>query len=348
MEFLHGGDRYRHKVDYDFSANINPLGMPNASILAAKRGVTLSVHYPDYLGEELCNALSQKEQVPSRNILLGNGCAELIWLLSYALKPTQALLPAPTFQEYESCLRNVSCNISYYPLQADHLFRIDESILSDISGADILFLCNPNNPTGVITNRRLLLQIAEKCQECNTILVIDECFIEFVEDYQEISMVPFLQEYSNLIILKAFTKFYGMPGLRLGYALTYNKVLLENMRGCMQPWNTSIPAQMAGLAALEDTEYRKATYQLMGEERSFLLQEMKKGLTEHIYGSEGNFIFFKADPALQEKLLAKHIFIRDCSNFSNLTLGYYRIAIRSHCENVHLIEVWRKCGVWQR
>lgn len=343
MEFSHGGDIYRYDVQYDFSANINPLGMPKECVAAAKKGVDLSFCYPDYAGEELCEAICKHEQVKKENIILGNGAAELIYAFSAGVRPSKALLLAPTFSEYSESLLAMGCEIDYYNLSEGNQFQLDTGVLKKITrDIDVMFLCNPNNPTGQIGERNLLLQIANKCKECRTLLLMDECFLDFVEEKEEISLIPYLLGYDNLVVLKAFTKIYGMPGLRLGYALSSNEHLLGKMKACLQPWNTSIPAQMAGIAALEAHQYLEHTYRIIKEERNYLLEKLKNGLAEEIYGSSANYIFFKAEIGLKEKLLQEKILIRDCSNYKNLEQGYYRIAIRTHLENKQLIAAWKK------
>ena len=161
-------------------------------------------------------------------------------------------------------------------------------------------------------------------------------------------MLGKLQKYSHLIVLRAFTKIYGMPGLRLGYACSGSRKLLEGMKVSMQPWNTSIPAQMAGLAILKaDGGYLLKTKEILEKEREYLTKELSGGLAEKVYPSEANFIFFKSRKGLQELLLKEKILIRDCSNFENLTEGYFRIGIRTHEENQELIRRWKGAAGWQ-
>lgn len=340
---VHGGDIYRNQVDYDFSVNINPLGMPPESILAAQDAVRHAGSYPDWRGEALCHEIAAFEGVKEEQVLLGNGAAELIYCMVHTLRPDCGMVTEPSFQEYESALRSVGAKLLGWKLKEVEDFALKEDILEAITeDVDVLFLCNPHNPTGQLTGKALLERIAEKCEQTGTWFCLDECFLPFLEEEGEYTLKTELERFPHLIILRAFTKIYGMPGLRLGYGLTASKQLLVRMRGCLQPWNTSLPAQMAGIAALKDAEYLKQTYSLIREEKQFLIKELSGGIVRKIYPSGANFIFFKAQEGLKERLLKEGVLIRDCGNYRNLEPGYYRIGIRTHEENMELIKRWKE------
>lgn len=344
MSYFHGGDIYRNTVEYDFSVNINPLGMPKESIRAAQEGVLLSDHYPDYKGEKLCNAIAFKESVKSEQIILGNGAAELIYSLCYAVNPIRGLIAVPCFLEYEEAIKRAGGIIDFYPLKEEYNFRLGEDFIDYITkDIDIVFLCNPNNPTGNIIDKNLLEKIAVKCESTNTYFCIDECFLPFLYNKNEITFKNRIEEFPHLIVLRAFTKIYAMAGLRLGYALSSNEELLKNIRSTMQPWNTSIPSQMAGIEALKDNEYIERTLRLISDEKKYLVDELSNGLTDKIYDSSANYIFFKAERNLKELLLKQKILIRSCGNYRNLTDNFYRIGIRTHSENTELIKRWKAC-----
>lgn len=340
---VHGGDCYRNQIEYDFSININPLGMPRECLEAAFWGICLSGRYPDDTGEELCMAIARKEGIKRENILLGNGAAELIYALCYCLRPGKALVAAPCFQEYENALLAAGGKMVYYPLKEENDFRLEEGFLSAITREmEIVFLCNPCNPTGLLIDQELLYKIALKCEQTGAWLCVDECFLPFLKRERKLSLLEKLQEFPHLIVLRAFTKIYGMPGLRLGYACSGNHKLLEKMRCTLQPWNTSIPAQMAGVAALRaDEAYLEETRTLIEEERKYLMGMLPGELAQKVYPSEANFILFKSRKDLQRLLLEKKILIRDCSNFENLSEGFFRIGIRTHEENQELIHRWK-------
>lgn len=346
MEFQHGGDIYRNKIEYDFSTNINPLGMPKGCVEAVIHAASHIGEYPDNRGEVLCRAIAAAENVKEVQVILGNGAAELIYTFCYALRPRRAIALAPTFSEYESAVFAAGGNMEFWNLEAGDGFQLRNFGKIDLDTAlkdiDVIFLCNPNNPTGAVMQKSHLLAIAGKCEITNTYLCVDECFLPFLEKEKEYTMKHDLEAFSHLLVLRAFTKMYAMPGLRLGYALTANQQLLKRMRDCLPPWNTSVAAQAAGVEALKDAEFVKRTRFIIREEKMYLTEELQKGLAKEIYTSEANFIFFRSRPDLQKRLLEKGVLIRDCSNHRNLREGYFRIAVRSHAENEELIRRWRE------
>lgn len=349
LEYTHGGDIYRRQIEYDFSVNINPLGMPERSLSAACEGVHKAGSYPDYRGEKLCLAIGEAQDVPSGQVLLGNGAAELIYALCQALRPRKALCIAPTFSEYEAAVKSAGGETEYFVLEERGEFALSgetgDKLLKRITPeTNIFFFCNPNNPTGFLTDRNMLLAFAKRCEETGTWFCVDECFLPFVREEAEYTMKRFLAQFPHMLVLGAFTKIYAMPGLRLGYVLCANEQLLKSMRLVLQPWNTSVPAQLAGAAALEDREYLERTYLLMERERAYLLEELQKGIAEKIYPPSANFIFFRSRRNLKEGLEQEKILIRDCSDFPALTggQGYFRIGIRTHEENEELVRRARK------
>lgn len=337
--FVHGGDCYRNRVEYDFSINVNPLGMPEESRRAAMEGIMLSDRYPDYKGEELRNALAEAEGVRAEHILLGNGAAELIYGLCHAVKPKRSLIAVPSFQEYEAAVLSSGGETVYFVSEEKEDFKLSRKILSLITKEiQLLFLCNPGNPTGSLISKALLEEIARRCLETGTWFCLDECFLPFLEKEEELTLKHELMRFPNMIILRAFTKIYGMPGLRLGYGLTAGEELIEKMLQVLPPWNTSLPAQMAGVAALQDREYLKRTRELVRTEKEFLITELSGGIAEKIYPSSANYIFFKSREDLKERLLKQRILIRSCDNYKGLSKGFFRIGVRTHEENCELIK----------
>lgn len=341
-QYIHGGDVYRYPHVLDFSANINPLGTPESVIRAAQESMTRVAHYPDAHQEKLKLALSAYEKVPGEWLICGNGAAELIFVLVQAVRPKKALIPAPTFAEYEQALRGVDCEVSYELLKEETGFRLGEEILNRLTeDLDIIFLCNPNNPTGLLTDESLLEKIADVCEQRDILLVIDECFLDFVERQEQLTLKRKLKDGRKLFILKAFTKKYAMAGLRLGYGISADAELLDAMAQRLQPWNVSIPAQEAGVAALGENAYVEKAKKIVKQEKGYLIRELRK-LGYQVYDSCANYIFFKGESDLHKKLLQEQVMIRDCSNYPGLTGGYYRIAVRLHQENERLLEAIRK------
>lgn len=341
-EQIHGGDIYRHAVETDFSVNSNPLGPQQAVVEAVRDSAGRMTHYPDVQCERLCHAIAGFEGVGVSEILCGNGAAELFFAAVLAVRPKKALLLSPTFAEYENALHLTCTDIRYYELKEEKGFAVQEDILDVLdAGLDMLFLCNPNNPTGVVMERDLLQEILRKCKKHGTILVLDECFIEFLEEPGKYEMQMYRGEFPELVVIKAFTKIFCMPGLRLGYAISGNVSLLRAMAACMQPWNVSVPAQEAGVAALSDCAgYLRETRAFVKEGREYLIRGLVM-LGYETFESKANYVFFKGQAGLYEQALKAGYLIRDCRNYRGLSDGYYRIAVRGRQENERLME-WLK------
>lgn len=344
----HGGDLYGRPVMLDFSANTNPLGTPEAVRRAVTEAAARLDRYPDPFCRELVAAIARFEQVPETYILCGCGAAELIFSYCAAVRPGRALELAPTFSEYSAALEAAGCRVERYPLDADNGFLLDDSFLSCLEGGkwDAVFLCNPNNPTGQVIARSLLERIVRLCHEKNIRLFLDECFLDLTDGGREQSMKEGLARYPGLLILKAFTKSYGMAGLRLGYCLTADPALLTAMSRTVQPWNVSGPAQAAGVAALGEAAFLHRTRQIIREERRFLQQSLEEmGL--RVCPSCVNYLLFYSPLPLHQKLLEKGIQIRDCGNYHGLGPGWCRIAVKTHQENQVLVsalgEILEEC-----
>jgi len=342
-QYIHGGDIYsvkkltgRQEI-LDFSSNVNPLGLPESVKEAVIRSLDECTNYPDPFCRDLVAALANYEYTDPKYILAANGAAEIIFRLALALKPKKALIFAPTFADYEKALHTVDCSVEYYFLRPEHDFSAHEDLLDQISpGLDLMIICNPNNPTGQLCSRAFLQKVLAKSQEIGAIVMIDECFMDFVEDKEQFSVQNCIEQYKNLVILKAFTKIFAMPGFRLGYALTSNKKLLEQMRSAGQDWSVSTPAQMAGIAALKEAAYLQQTKQLIQTERRFLIDSLL-GLGLQVIGSRANYIFFRTQRTdLTEKLIKRGIMVRPCSNYVNLNDEYFRVAVKSREDNLKL------------
>ena len=335
---IHGGDVYRHRNALDFSANMNPLGTPERVIRAAAESLKEIHNYPDIRMEALRESLSRYEQVPAEWLICGNGAAEVIFMLALALRPRRALLPAPTFAEYEQALRLADTEISYCVLREEEGFRVTGRILQEITPeTDFLMLCNPNNPTGTLIPPELTAEILERCRETGTFLAIDECFQDFIDEPDRYTAKARLGDCKNLFLLKAFTKRYAMAGIRLGYGICSDQALLEVMRDCVQIWNVSIPAQAAGTAALKEEAYVARAREVVKKEREFLREQLA-ALGLKVYDSRANYLFFRGPEGLDKKALEGGVLIRNCGNYRGLEEGYYRAAVKTHEENLKLLE----------
>ena len=271
-------------------------------------------------------------------ILCGNGAAELFFAAVQAVWPQKALVIAPSFSEYEEALRSVGAEVEYYYLCEEDNFQIREDYVDKLSEEiDMIFLCNPNNPTGQTIDRDRLIKILDRCKKQNIVVILDECFLEFLDEPNRYEMSDLRGEYPNLLIIKAFTKIFSMPGLRLGYAISSNQDILEEMSWKLQQWNVSVPAQMAGVAALEKPkEYIRQTREYVSGQREYMRNIMKM-MGYVVFASKANYLFFKGRPGLEKEALEAGFLIRDCQNYEGLSEGFYRIAVRTKEENERLI-----------
>lgn len=324
----------------DFSANINPLGISNKVRESLIDAIKEARVYPDIKYHNLKSEISKFEGIDLEDIALGNGAAESIFNLVRALKPRKALIPAPTFSEYEEAVLSSGGEVKYYLLKEDDDFNIGENILDYIDkDINIVFICNPNNPTGKLTEKDTIVKILEKAYINNAFVVLDESFLDFIKDYNKYSVKEFLFKYNNLVIIKSLTKIFAIPGIRIGYTLTKNKELLEEINKVTSPWNINIFAEKATIAALNEKEYISETVKYIEEERDYLYSKLNSFKTLKVFKPSVNYIMFKSlvEIDLKEELLKKNIVIRSCSSYIGLDESYYRIAVRTREENERII-----------
>lgn len=344
-ENLHGGDIYEGNIELDFSANTNPFGMPEGVKRAVVRALENAAHYPDPYCRKLVSAIAEHENVPKEYVLCGAGAAELIYAFAHSERPGSVLELAPTFAEYS--LPAEGALIVRHFLSEENDFRLTPSVLRQIEETkpDAVFICDPNNPTGLTADAELIEETARLCERLGIRLFIDECFMDLADENK--SFVPRLSHYPNAVVLKAFTKSFGMAGIRLGYCLTADRGLLARMSRQTQQWNVSVPAQEAGAAALKETEFLEKTRKLIRAERERLSDSlMNMGFI--VFPSEVNYLLFKGEAGLCEKLLEKGVKIRDCSNYHGLGEGFYRIAVKLPEENERLIKAVSEVLQWQK
>ena len=344
MELVHGGDWAGYRAEFgcdalDFSANVSPLGLPAGVAAAITNALPTADRYPDPLCRELRAALAGAEGVPADWILCGNGAADLIFRLALAVRPRRALLPAPTFAEYEAALQTVGCAVQRVFLREENEFAVTEEFIDAVTPeTDIVFLCQPNNPTGQVTPPALVERLVRRCAECGAVLVVDECFLDFLPDRDAWTAKQLLRDTPQLIILKAFTKLYAMAGVRLGYALCGDATLLEKMRGAGQPWAVSSLAQAAGLAALQETAYAGAVRALIAEQRPRMAAGLR-ALGLRVMDGQANYLLFRTTPDFGEKLRRRGAVVRSCANYPGLDAAWYRTAVRTAEENTRLLQI---------
>jgi len=333
---IHGGDIYRNEVELDFSINVNPLGMPEKVRQALLQAVSDCTKYPDPEAEQLTDSMRQALGVKETSIVFGNGASELFQAVVHAIRPGKTLIPVPSFYGYEYAARCTNGEICYYTMKKENGYSLDERFFEELEkGMDLVFLANPNNPTGCLINADMLERILTYCREKRICVVLDECFIEFCEEDR--SMFSRLSDFPNLILVRAFTKIFSIPGVRIGYLLSENEKLVKEIRRHLPEWNLSTFAQAAGCACTSEWEFVNLTKTFLKEERQFLSKGLqKKGLT--VFPGTANFLLVQTDIPLYEELLKRKILIRNCSNFRGLEQGCYRIAVKTREENCKLLE----------
>ena len=346
----HGGDWTGTLLD--FSISVSPLGIPPHVRGALRQAGKLLTRYPDPLCRRLCAALGERETVPPEWILCGNGASDLIYRAALARRPRRAVITAPAFSEYETALALSGCQeIVRYPLREEAAFRMDGGFLDTLTPqTDLIFLCQPNNPTGVTIPQPLLRRILERCREIGCLFVLDECFLGFLESPYDFTLQDDLSAYGNLLIIRAFTKLFALAGVRLGYALCSDAAFLEQMRRSGPPWSVSCLAEAAGLSILEEghykgmasmrgslaNDYANAARLTVAHDRPILYAELQN-LGLRVIPGEANFLLFQSPKPLDEPLRRQGILLRNCGNFHGLDQTWYRTAIRFTSQNRRLI-----------
>nr|WP_157259652.1 threonine-phosphate decarboxylase CobD [Paenibacillus sp. OSY-SE] len=349
--FGHGGDVWTAADTFgvsseaflDFSANINPLGPPPVVAERLQQALEGIVHYPDPGHRKMKAALSARLQVPQERIGIGNGAAECMALLLLAFQPRVVGVIAPCFSEYEALSRQFGADVVTVVGQEEAGFQATEEQLYQLMlETDLVFIGHPNNPTGIVYDRERLERAARMAEKTNTLLAVDEAFIDFLPQEEKVSLLPVQHQYKQLIIIRSLTKFYAIPGLRLGYAVAHPE-LIAAMSAKQVTWSVNGLALAAGEALLTDKhydDYVRATRELIVTERT-LLRERLASLGIKTWPSEANFLLCRA-PALwtakrlQEELGRRGILIRNCDMYTGLKAGDFRIAIKNRTLNEHL------------
>lgn len=355
---IHGGNIFeiqrKHNINkdklVDFSSNINPLGVPETLKKLIVDKIQDLQCYPDIHYYQLKKAIGQYYSLDEEHIFLGNGAAQVIYDTIHALKPKKAIVLAPTFSEYERALISCGATVHHYFLKEEEDFNLKaEGIMEAIDDSiDLLVLCNPNNPTSKLIKVSSIKKILEKCIKHGAFLMIDEAFMDFIEEDDNYSMLKNYREYNNLIIVRAFTKFYGIPGLRLGFGVSDNKEILNKINSATLPWSLNTFAGYFGEVLLSEEKYVKETHQWLREERVRFVGKLQKIEGIKVFTPSVNFILIKIlNPhidvdILKEKLLKENILIRDCSNFNGLSKRFFRIAIKDALLNDILVNTLEK------
>lgn len=326
----------------DFSASINPLGPPRSARKAHIESYADITSYPDSEGAELKEALARQHGMKSDDVCLGNGSTQLIYLLCRALRPRKALVVLPAFSEYSNALKLIGTEVQSYFLSPEHEFRLplEEFMEGWEKDLDMVFLSNPNSVTGEIISKAAMEEIAGLALRRKILLAVDEAFMDFVESE---SVKELIQRNPYLIVLRSLTKYYGVPGLRIGYLLG-NEKIIHLLALQQEPWSVNLPAQRVALACLGESTFSSRTTQWLQREKPFLLKGLAKVKGLHPYPSQVNFVLVGLDriginaTELRSYLLQKSILIRSCDSFSGLGSKYFRVAVRLRKDNTCLLK----------
>lgn len=325
----------------DFSASINPLGPSPGVFRAIAEGLWRIRHYPDPECGRLPEMLARHLGVEKGNLVLGNGGAELIYILPAALKIRRALVAAPTFSEYAEAVSASGGEVEHFACSRDI-----KEIIEYLPGKDAVFICNPNNPTGRVIDRASLIAVIDAAEKSGALAVVDEAFMDFVEERQEISLMGEASSRSRLVVLYSMTKFFGIPGLRLGAAVA-NDEITSLLKKSKDPWSVNALAAVAGEAALTDKRHMEETLRVIREERSHLQRGLSSLPGVRPYQSAANFLLVDISgtgltPAeMVERLGRMGVLVRNCSNFKGLDMPCIRVAVRSRDENNRLIDAMK-------
>jgi threonine-phosphate decarboxylase len=327
------------RVKVDCSSSINPLGTPRRAIAAIQKSAkSLAPMYPDPEYRELKKSLSRYLRVGPEWISVGNGAMEIIYWFAQVFAKSRVVIPAPTFCEYELASRKAGAEVTFVPL---HNFELDaDEIIEKAKGADAVFLCNPNNPTGMLATKEIR-KVIEGIGSSTTVL-LDECFIELVDDPDVSSMLGRIEEFDNIVILRSLTKSFGLAGLRVGYSVC-NPALADKLSANRIPWNVNGLAQAAGAAALADKKHLSKARAIVKKERKFLQDNIGRLESFKSLRSDANYFLVdlqgRNSTQFRDALLKKTgVLVRDCSTFTGMGPQYVRVAVKSHRENLQLLK----------
>ena len=344
---LHGGNLWYAAAKYgmkpeefiDFSASINPLGPSSQAIAAIQEALPMIRHYPEPAGQALKESLAVYLGVDASNIILGNGSTELIYLLG-RMKAKRVVVVVPSFTEYGQ--GHTQRKMIQIPLSEQEQFQLPvQQIIATLREGDCLFLGNPNNPTARLFTAGDLLQVYAAVCARNAMMVIDEAFMDFSGQHSLFKQQACKEE--NLIVLGSLTKFFALPGLRIGYAIAARPAI-ERMERLLPPWRLNSLALVAGEKSLQDKDYIDSTLRTIPIWRQSFFEQLQEIKGLQVYPSDANFLLLNAKKTgcsaeeLQDKLGPEGLLIRVCRSFQGLSSFHFRLAVRSQEENQIMIK----------
>ena len=322
----------------DFSSNISPLGAPTSVKAALKKYLKYIENYPDPNSEKLLLGLQKYTGFNKSHIIVGNGAIEILYnFCNVFLQKKDVLIPVPTFGEYETASKLADSNLKFFKTM--NLSKDINFFSKAIPKKGCIFICNPNNPTGQLVPKKHLEFIIDIAKKRSSIVFVDECFIELVQDTNQ-SVISLVKKYDNLFVLRSLTKSFGLAGIRIGYAVT-SKQMAGTLKKIKVPWSINALAQIAGIIALQNKKHLVRSNLTIKKEYEFLLTKLSRIDGIEFKNSSTNFILLKTkhdSTNLQKKLLKHKILVRNCKNFRGLDNHFIRIAIKSHKDNLKLIK----------
>ncbi len=354
----HGGDLDAIEAKYgiaknelkDFSGNINPLGFPPTAQKELAKHLEIIATYPDKRYTALRKAIADYTGASMEHIVVGNGSTELIGTFIKTVNAQKSMILGPAYSEYEREVSLTGGSFTYFPLRPEDDFVIDLQGLLQALTPDIgmFVICNPNNPTGSALTCEQLRQILMHCKQIGASVMIDETYIEFADNLDEICAIALVAEFDNLFVIRGTSKFFAAPGLRLGYGVSSNAAFLNRLKTNQDPWSVNSLAAFAGLHMFADHAFHEKTKQLISHERQKALDTMKDWKHIKAYPSCANFILLKlltnriSAAEIFERLIRKKMLIRDASSFTFLDDRFLRFCILSPEDNAALLEELKK------
>lgn len=360
-QYGHGGDVWTAAKAFggtaesflDYSANINPLGPPACVIAALQQSGERLLHYPDPGHRKLKSFLAERLSIDEKRLLIGNGAAECMALVLLALKPHTVGIASPCFSEYELLSRQFDAQVISMIGHAEQDYRVEpERLFELVTHAELTFVGHPNNPTGVLYDPEVLMEAASLAEACGHTLVVDEAFIDFLaeDEAQSYSLIRLCETNPHLVILRSLTKFYAIPGLRLGYAAAHSGII-EGMKRKQVTWSVNALALAGGEALFDPMNraeveaYEQRTRALIGEERQWLRAQLQE-LGISTWPSKANFLLCRIEmpwtaARLQRALGERGILIRSCAMYEGLEDGHFRLAVKDRASNEKLVQLLR-------
>jgi threonine-phosphate decarboxylase len=322
----------------DFSQNVNPLGPPARALEAARRALDEEAgRYPDLGYSRLRGALAAYLDVPPENVVPTNGGAEALFLAARLAGGGggAALILEPTFSEYASAARAAGLEpVSRVARRQEEGFRLDGEALDDLEGVSLVFLCNPNNPTGDALTRVEILEAAHRVRESDATLVVDEAFADFAP---EVGVAPEAGE--GLLVMRSLTKFFAIPGLRLGCLVCPEP---DRARELQPSWSVNAIAAAAGIAAVGERSFVDASFATVTRLRRQLFEALEAVPGLAPFPGAANFLLVRGPDGLPERLARRRVLVRGCGPFPGLGSHYFRVAVRGAAENERLLAAIRE------